>query len=110
MAFVAKFTSAGQVVYSTYFDSSTGSPSGMGDGGANGVGIAADSSGNAYVTGWTNAPHFPTTSGAFQTTCTLNSYGVYCTPTAFVTKFNPSGSGLVYSTFLGAGIYGSQAN
>src|SRR5207247_26921 len=41
---------------------------------------------------------FPTSAGAFQTA----SGGFY---DAFVTKLNPSGSGLVYSTYLGGSGY-----
>src|SRR2546429_6581184 len=100
MAFLAKFTATGQAVYSTYLDAPRGSNGSTGDGGATGNGIAADSSGNAYVTGWTNAPQFPTTSGAFQTACTVPAGGVYCSPTPFVTKFNSSGTALLYSTFI----------
>src|SRR5207244_10403011 len=59
-----------------------------------GTGIAVDAAGNAYVTGDTNSADFPTTAGAFQTT---SSGGT----DAFVTKLNPAGSALVYSTFLG---------
>ena len=55
-------------------------------------GIAIDGSGNAYVTG----SGFPTTAGAFQTTCA----GI-C---AFVAKLNASGS-LVYSTYLSGSGY-----
>ncbi len=59
-----------------------------------GNGIAVDGSGNAYVTGQAGSSDFPTSIGAVQTTF---GGGV----DAFVTKVNPSGSGLVYSTFLG---------
>jgi hypothetical protein len=59
------------------------------------AGIAVDDSGNAYVTGPTSSTDFPTTPGAFQT-----SYGGG-PEDAFVTKINPSGTGLVYSTYLG---------
>ncbi len=62
-----------------------------------GTGIAVDSNGNAYVTGWTRSSNFPTTAGAFQTTLTGSS-------NTFISKFNPSLSGsasLVYSTLLG---------
>jgi hypothetical protein len=61
-----------------------------------GQSIAVDSSGNAYVTGFAGAPTFPTTGGAFQTT--HNSIGW---PDAFVTKLDPTGTILVYSTYLG---------
>jgi hypothetical protein len=61
-------------------------------------GIALDSAGDAYLTGYASDSNFPTTSGAFQTT-----YGGGATDT-FVAKFNPALSGsasLVYSTYLG---------
>src|SRR5215213_3353866 len=57
-------------------------------------GIAVDTQGNAYVTGSTSSNVFPTTSGAFNTS-NPNS--------AFVSKLDPTGSTLIYSTFL---IYG----
>jgi hypothetical protein len=60
--------------------------------------IAIDSSGNAYVTGFTDSPDFPTTPGAFQTT---NHGGFY---DAFVTKLNSSGTALIYSTYLGGSL------
>ncbi len=61
-----------------------------------GRGIAVDSSGNAYVTGVTGSSDFPITPGAFQATVGFDV-------DAFVTKLNASGSGLIYSTFLGGG-------
>ena len=60
-----------------------------------GYGIAVDSGGNAYVTGYTTSPDFPIKNG-FKTTKSSNQ-----DQDAFVTKLNASGSALLYSTFLG---------
>jgi hypothetical protein len=57
-----------------------------------------DSSGNAYVTGLTSSATFPTTPGAFQT-----KFAPDTAETSFVTKLNPTGTALAYSTFLGGG-------
>jgi hypothetical protein len=84
-AFVAELNpSAGVVIYSTYLG---GSISDAGGGLDQGNGIAIDSSGNAYVAGYTQSADFPTTPGAFQTV--LRNYG-----DAFVTKIE---SACVYS-------------
>src|SRR5207244_8099832 len=85
-AFVTKVNPAGTgLVYSTYL-------------GGSGIdlcnGIAVDVAGNAYVTGFAGSTDFPTTPGAFQTARASSS-------DAFVTKVNPTGTGLVYSTYLG---------
>jgi hypothetical protein len=80
------------LIYSTYLG---------GSGYDFGNGIALDSAGNVYVTGTTDSTDFPTTPGAFQTVCGL---GILCNSRnldAFVTKINPEGSALVYSTYLG---------
>jgi len=61
--------------------------------------IAVDNSGSAYVVGYTNSVNFPTTSGAFQTACSGGCSGT--TVDAFVSKLDPTGSFLVYSTYLG---------
>jgi len=57
-------------------------------------GVAVDSTGNIYVTGQTQNTGFPTTAGAFDQTFNGGEDG-------FVTKFNPNGTALIYSTFLG---------
>jgi hypothetical protein len=57
------------------------------------TGVAADSAGNTYVTGWTESPDFPI-SGALQA---VNRGGV----DAFVAKLNPAGTSLVYATYIG---------
>ena len=61
--------------------------------------IAADSAGNAYVTGYTNSTNFPTTTGAYQTSCSGGCSGT--TVDAFVSKIDPTGTSLIYSTYLG---------
>jgi Beta-propeller repeat len=58
-----------------------------------GISIAVDSAGNAHVVGLTNSLDFPT-ANAIQPT-----YGGVTD--GFVTKFNPTGSAFVYSTYLG---------
>ncbi len=87
--FVTKLNPAGtSLVYSTYLGGS-----GSGYDFDNGAGIAVDSSGNAYVTGATWSSDFPT---ANPLQPSLKGY-----ENAFVSKLNPSGSALVYSTYLG---------
>lgn len=92
-AFVAKFDPTGSALaYSTYLGGSNADT---------GQGIAVDSAGNAYVAGQTFSPDFPTTPGAFQTTCGGGSTDCSSFGDAFVTQFNPTGSALLYSTYLG---------
>ena len=57
--------------------------------------LALDPQGNAYISGFTLSPEFPTTPGAFDR---VYDYGV---GDAFAAKLDASGSSLVYSTFLG---------
>ena len=90
-AFVTKLNGLGTapLLYSTYL------------GGSNydeGRAIALDSSGDAHVTGLTLSSNFPTTSGAFDTH--LDGFD-----DAFLTKFNATGSLLLYSTYLGGSNY-----
>ncbi len=91
-AFVAKLNPTGSaLVYSTYLG---------GSGQDLAFGIAVDSAGNAYVTGNTGSSNFPITPKAFQTVC--NGGGTpHPNRDAFVSKINPQGSALVYSTYLG---------
>ncbi len=99
--FVAKFkTGLSSLVYSTY----------LGDRGlATASGIAVDSAGNAYVTGKTNSTTFPvvnaiqkTLSGGGNAKCAepITQAAIVCSD-AFITKLNPTGSALIYSTYLG---------
>ena len=93
--FVAKLNATGSALtYSTYLRGTSGTAQGIG---AQANGIAIDSSGNAYVVGGTPATDFPTTKGAFQTTNKAPTNG----GNGFVTELNATGTGLVYSTYLG---------
>ena len=60
-------------------------------------GIAVDSSGNAYVTGYTDRPTSPPLTRSRP--AAVLWHGSYVD--AFVAKLNPAGSALVYSTYLG---------
>ena len=89
-AFVTKLNSTGTaLVYSTYLGGSTKDY---------GYGIAVDGSGDAFIVGTATSIDFPTTPGAYQTACTGGSC---VNGDIFVTELNPTGSGLVYSTYLG---------
>jgi hypothetical protein len=85
-AFVAKLSADGSALeYSTYLGGTDADY-------ANG--IAIDALGNAYVSGSTTSSNFPTTAAAFQST-TGGGQDV------FVTKLDATGSALLYSTYLG---------
>ncbi len=97
-AFVCKLNATGTaLLYSTYLGGSGVSNAENGQG-EYGHSIAVDTTGNAYVTGWTYSSDFPVTSGAYQTT---NNAASTAEATGFVTKLNANGTGLVYSTYLG---------
>ena len=81
-AFVTKFDPTGALVYSTYLGGSEGDDA---------QGIALDDTGNVYVTGTTGSDDFPFTN-VLHPSCSSGG--------AFVAKFNPEGSMLVYSTCL----------
>jgi len=84
-AFVTKLSPAGNaLVYSTFLGGSSSDY---------GYGIAVDTTGSAYVTGYTYSPDFPT----------QNPYdgSLNGSSDVFVTKLSPTGNALVYSTYLG---------
>jgi hypothetical protein len=87
-AFVARLNSVGNfLVYSTYLG---------GSGIDSGNGIALDSSGAAYITGSTTSTNFPIV-GAFQESSGGGQDG-------FVTRLNPAGNRIIYSTYLGGSL------
>lgn len=89
------------LAYATYLGGSSG---------ALPFAIAADSSGSAYITGWTGSSNFPVTSGAYETSCTLTGKTTCPDIVAFVTKLSPDGSSQVYSTFLNGHTGADQGN
>jgi hypothetical protein len=85
-AFIAKISPAGnKLVYSTYLG---------GTGEEEGLGIAVDAGGSAYLAGWTSSINFPL-KYAFQ-----KAYGGGLED-GFVTKINAKGTALLFSTYLG---------
>jgi len=66
--------------------------------------VATDSSGNAYIAGAAGESDFPTTPGAFDRTFG-GGCGFLACADAFVAKLNPSGTGLIYATYLGGSAY-----
>jgi hypothetical protein len=87
-AYVVKLNPAGsELTYATYLGSVNVDE---------GYAVAVDGVGSAYVMGRTESSGFPTTLGAFDTS--YNGGG-----DAFVVKLNPTGSALVFATFLGGG-------
>ncbi len=84
--YVAKLSPDGSsLVYATYLG-------GSGFDSSRGLGI--DAGGNVYVTGYTDSTDFPVTPGAVQSSI----HGLF---DLFVAKLNPTGSSLVYATYLG---------
>ncbi len=92
-AFDTTKSGAASLVYSTYLGGQTAG------GGDTLNGVAVDSDGNLYATGSAGEVDFPTTAGAFGTAC-VNSDAGTCPGVPYVAKLNPTGSALVYSTFL----------
>jgi len=100
-AFVSKFNNSGTaLLYSTFLGGNAIADT-LHEQGDYVHGLAIDSAGNAYVTGWTYSSDFPITNGAFQTGDQAAALGL---ATGFVTKINPSGTGLAYSTYLGGNL------
>jgi hypothetical protein len=92
--FVTELNPTGSaLVYSTYLTGSTG--------GDEGLGIAVNAAGNAYVTGYTYSLDFPTTPNSFEPHYPDPYANTQGNGVTFVAEFNPTGSALVYSTFLG---------
>jgi hypothetical protein len=89
-AFVAEFSPDGATLTFSTFLGGTGSDYGSG--------IGLDSSGNVVVSGYAGSHNFPVTPGSYRTTSNPNDQDQ-----AFVTKLNPNGSGILFSTLIPGG-------
>jgi len=99
VGFVSKFSGPGSLLYSTYFYD----PAGF----TNISALAVDATGSAYISGSaTSDGTFPLTTTGI---CDPAVYSVACSY-AFVSKFDPAGATLQYSTFLGPNNYASPAS
>jgi hypothetical protein len=87
-AILVKLDSQGRVVFSTYLG---------GSGNDYGRDITLDSSGNIYITGTTTSDDFPIRSSYQNQRVQGGALGT----DVFVTKVDPSGSVILYSTYLG---------
>lgn len=97
LGFVSKLAGSGNLDYSTYFYGSGGNSIAIGA-------ITVDGSGSAYIAGAASSDGtFPITSTGI---CDPGVSGFACSY-AFVTKFDPTASTLLYSTFLGPNNYAS---
>jgi hypothetical protein len=98
-AYVTKLNANGSALaYSSYLGGSRAEQAGS---------IDLDGGGNAYLAGITGSSDFPTTPGAFDSSLAqapTDSCGAAAPASpcdAFLTKLNPAGSALAYSTYLG---------
>jgi hypothetical protein len=101
-AYVSVFDTTQQgdasLVYSTFIGGSERQGSNLAQNSVSG--LAFDSSNNLYVTGNTTTIDYPTTRGAYQTTCNHANNADSCN-VAFLSKIDINQSGYVWSTMFG---------
>lgn len=90
--FIAKFTPKGEIVFATLLGGSKREHH---------TAITVDEQGYIYVAGGTESPDFPITDGAYDTS--FNGEGQWAGD-VFITKLNPTGTDIVFSTFLGGAV------
>jgi len=87
-AFITRFDTSGRIAYSSYFASNTQA-----------FGVALDSGADIYLTGWTGSLTFPVVNALYPTPHPNGAGG--SVQEAFISEFNPAGSALIFSTYLG---------
>jgi hypothetical protein len=106
-AFIVKVNASGSgLVYLTSLGTANYTPGSVfANPGTSVSAIAADAAGNAYITGATSDPAFPTTPSAFQPVFSIpvSQINPFDAPPsdAFAAKLNPSGTAMVWATYLG---------
>jgi uncharacterized repeat protein (TIGR01451 family) len=98
-AFLAKLNAAGSdLLYATYFGGRNNPESSS----TSATGIALGKNGNVYMVGHTTDFSFPTTAGAYGSSCTSDQYNfIDC---GFAARFNTNAGGsqsLIFSTLIG---------
>ena len=88
-AFVAKFTSDGKLEFATLIGGSKREHH---------TGIIVDDTGYIYLIGGTHSSDFPVTAGSYDTS--FNGEGQWAGD-VYLTKLNPTGTDIVFSTFIG---------
>ncbi len=110
-AFLMKLTpDANNILFSTFLGSDgntcSGSPSGCigitGLGYSGVLGLHVDDHEQVLVVGATSSPLFPTTPNAFMKTCSCRNWST----AGFLTKFNSTGTALLWSTYFGSPTFG----
>jgi hypothetical protein len=90
--FVTKLDPTGtSLLFSTYLGGSKGTIA---------TDVAVDAVGNIYVVGMTQAPDFPV-ANAFQSELSLDPRPFEISGDAYLTKLNPEGTEILFSTYLG---------
>lgn len=90
--FVVKYTPEGEIVFATLIGGTEREHHSA---------ITVDDEGFIYVAGGTESPDFPVTEGAYDTS--FNGAGAWAGD-VFVTKINPTGTDIIFSTFLGGDV------
>ena len=88
-AFVAKFTPEGEIVFATLIGGTKREHH---------TGLTVDEQGFIYLAGGTHSSDFPVTEGVYDTS--FNGEGVWAGD-VFLTKINPIGTDIIFSTFIG---------
>ena len=128
-AFVSKISADGKtLIYSTYLGGSGGGAGigGVGSGADYGIGVAVGANDEAWIVGGTNSNNFPITADAYLPYCSPSVVGfnfstnlyygeksgcagfnggneyIYGSTSAFLVRLNPSGTSILYGTFLGS--------